>query len=63
MLNGRQQLWDFILVLANRDRDGTLRTRVLLCHPDWDEPVEIAEVQSNGDKTIVNLARSQARRA
>ena len=59
---GSQQNWEFISALSTRN-DGLLTTRVWLCHPDWGEPLEIAEIQSNAEKTIVNLAGSQDRRA
>src|SRR5437763_6539157 len=54
--DGVQQIWDFVLVLA--DRKGTrLTTRVLLCHPDWDEPFEIASIESNGENLKVGLVQ------
>ena len=47
---GTEQMWDCLLVLCNREVDGTLRTRVLLCNPDWDEPLEIANIQSRPER-------------
>jgi len=44
--DGREQMWESVVVLAAKERDGTLRTRVLLCNPEWDEPLEIAHVES-----------------
>jgi hypothetical protein len=44
--DGTEQMWDFVLVLAKRGSDGALTTRILLCHPEWAEPLEVASVQS-----------------
>lgn len=27
--------------------DGTLNVEIIVCHPDWNEPVRIASVESN----------------
>ena len=43
---GKEQIWDGVVVHSSRESDGTLRTRVLLCNPDWEEPLEIATVES-----------------
>ena len=58
--NGVQELWDFVLVLANRTEDGTLTTRVLLCHPDWPEPQEIVSIHSNPQTISVRIAESHS---
>lgn len=42
-----EQMWDFVLVLSRGKGDGTLVTRVLLCYPEWSEPLEIASVESS----------------
>lgn len=55
---GVEQMWDFVLVLSDC-RDGQLTTRVLLCHPDWDEPLEIAAVESDSEKMKVQITGSQ----
>ncbi len=49
-----EQLWDFVLVLADQ-KSGMLITRVFLCHPDWDERLELACIQSNGESLKVEL--------
>ena len=45
---GAEQIWDSLIVEANNDGDD-LTIRVLLCHPDWDEPIEIACIRSAQD--------------
>ena len=52
---GIDQMWDFVLVLAQQGSDGTLRTRVLLCHPDWDDPLEIASIESTPENLNVRV--------
>lgn len=56
--DGNEQVWEFVLVLSDF-RHGFLTTRVFLCHPDWDEPMEIAAVQSDLEKIKVQVAESQ----
>ena len=58
--NGAQQVWDFVLVLADQ-KDNRLTTRILLCHPDWDEPLEVASIESNGESLKVGLGQSEPR--
>ena len=38
-------MWDCILLVAKREADGTLKTQVLLCNPEWDEPMEVANIE------------------
>jgi hypothetical protein len=49
---GAAEIWDSVIVQASND-DDDLTIRVLLCHPDWDGPIEIACIRS---------ARESARR-
>jgi hypothetical protein len=44
--DGEEQMWDCVVVHSTKEPDGSLRTRVLLCNPDWEEPLEVANVQS-----------------
>ena len=59
--DGAEQIWDFLFVLSKRDSEGVLSTRVLLCHPDWDEPLEIALIESNGKTLKVVLRQEESR--
>lgn len=45
--NGAEETWDSVVVLCQEEEDGVLAIRVLLCHPDWDEPREIAVIRSS----------------
>ncbi len=46
MRNGAEELWDSVVVLCQKEPSGALAVRILLCHPDWDEPREIACLRS-----------------
>src|SRR5690349_17764937 len=48
----REQMWDWILIQSSCRSDGSLNTRVLLCNPNWDEPLEIANVESRPDQDV-----------
>ena len=54
---GSQEMWDFVLLLSEL-QNGMSVTRVLLCHPDWDEPMEIARIESRLDKLDVQIGGS-----
>jgi hypothetical protein len=44
---GREEIWDSLLVECKEGADGTVTVEIVLCHPDWDEPVRIALIESN----------------
>lgn len=44
--DGIEELWDSVVILSETT-DGLLITRILLCHPNWNEPQEIARLQSD----------------
>jgi len=43
---GRAEMWDSVGLYAHEDQDGTLVVRVMVFNPDWDEPLQIACIQS-----------------
>ncbi len=45
--DGAEEMWDSVVVVCQEEQDGTLAIRVVLCHPDWDEPREIAMIRSS----------------
>lgn len=45
--DGKEELWGSLLVECNEQDDGSLAVEVLVYHPDWDEPLRIASIQSN----------------
>jgi hypothetical protein len=46
--SGAEEIWDSVIIQGSNDDEG-LTIRVLLCHPDWDEPIEIACIRSAQD--------------
>lgn len=44
--DGAEEMWDSVVVLCQEEESGALAIRVVLCHPEWDEPREIACVRS-----------------
>ena len=57
--DGTEQMWEFLLVLSKREKNGKLATRVLLCHPHWDDPLEIAVIESDSENWDVRLGREE----
>ncbi|MCI0724756.1 MAG: hypothetical protein L0338_38205 [Acidobacteria bacterium] len=45
--DGAEEMWGSLVVLCHEEDDGALVIRVVLCHPDWDEPREIAVIRSS----------------
>src|SRR5260370_18168975 len=43
---GKQELWGSLLVECKEQDDGSLAVEVVVFHPDWDEPVRVASLQS-----------------
>jgi hypothetical protein len=43
---GAEEIWDSVIIHGNANGDE-LTVRVLVCHPAWDEPQEIACIRSN----------------
>ena len=44
--DGKQELWGSLLVECEEQDDGSLTVEVVVFHPDWDEPLRIASIQS-----------------
>ena len=44
--DGAVEMWDSVVVLCQVEAGGALAIRVVLCHPGWDEPREIAHTRS-----------------
>jgi hypothetical protein len=43
---GKEELWGSLLVECKQQADGSLAVEVVVFHPDWDEPVRVASLQS-----------------
>ncbi len=44
---GKEEFWGSLLVECKEQDDGSLAVEVVVFHPDWDEPLRIASIQSN----------------
>jgi hypothetical protein len=54
--NGRAEIWDSVIVQCSEEEEGSDVVRVLLCNPDWNEPLQIACVRSRRDDGSLNHA-------
>lgn len=56
--NGREELWNSVIVRCDEEGDGTMTVRVIIANPDWEQPVQIACLRSRpGDaKSLTPLA-------
>jgi lactam utilization protein B len=44
--NKSEELWQSVLVICEQGEDGALTTKVIVCHPDWDQNLQIACIRS-----------------
>lgn len=56
--NRREELWNSVIIRCDEEGDGTMTVRVIIANPDWEQPVQIACLQSRpGDaKSLTPLA-------
>lgn len=45
----KQQMWKAVAIHCDDDVDGGLIVRVSVCNPDWERPMQIAELRSRPD--------------
>jgi hypothetical protein len=41
-----QESWRSVLVICEESEDGLLTTKIIVCHPDWDQNLQIACIRS-----------------
>jgi len=46
---GRTEIWDSVVVKCSEGQDGSCTVNVLLCNPDWEEPMQLACLRSYPD--------------
>jgi len=44
---GSAEMWESVLVMCREQENGVLVVEVVVCHPDWEEPLKIATLESN----------------
>ena len=42
----RDEMWQSVLIICEETEDGSLTTKVIVCHPDWDQNLQIASIRS-----------------
>ena len=41
-----EEMWQSVLVICEKNDDGVLTTKVIVCHPDWEQNLQIACIRS-----------------
>jgi hypothetical protein len=44
--NTTDEIWQAVLVISEESQDGSLTTKIIICHPDWDQNLQIACIRS-----------------
>jgi hypothetical protein len=44
--NASDEMWQSLLVICEETEDGSLTTKIIVCHPDWDQNLQIATIRS-----------------
>ena len=45
-----EEMWQSVLVICEENEDGVLTTKIIVCHPDWEQNLQIASIRSRGPK-------------
>jgi hypothetical protein len=48
--NGIEEMWQSVLVICEEGEKGLLTTKIIVCHPDWDQNLQIACIRSHIQK-------------
>lgn len=49
--NGTTEFWDSIVIVCQETQPGTLSAKLIVCHPDWDQHLQIANIESRATET------------
>lgn len=52
--DGRAEIWDSVIIKCSEEPDGSCTVHVLLCNPDWEEPMQLACLRSYPDTDSPN---------
>ena len=63
---GVEELWGSVVVHCQDEKDGSLVAKVIVCHPDWEEALQIAAIKSvktseRGDHPVLEVDLTQMR--
>ena len=45
-----EEMWQSVLVICEESEEGLLTTKIIVCHPDWDQNLQIACIRSHISK-------------
>jgi hypothetical protein len=45
-----EEMWQSVLVICEENEDGVLTTKIIVCHPDWEQNLQIASIRSRNSK-------------
>jgi hypothetical protein len=48
--SGTEEMWQSVLVICEESEEGLLTTKIIVCHPDWDQNLQIACIRSHISK-------------
>jgi hypothetical protein len=40
------EFWDSIIILCEEAEEGVLSAKIIVCHPDWDQHLQVAHIRS-----------------
>ena len=40
------EFWDSIIILCEEVEEGVLSAKIIVCHPNWDQQLQVAHIQS-----------------
>jgi hypothetical protein len=44
--NNERESWQSVLIICEEGSDGLLTTKIIVCHPQWDQNLQIACIKS-----------------
>lgn len=44
--NDVEESWQSVLIICEQAAEGLLTTKIIVCHPDWDQNLQIACIRS-----------------
>jgi hypothetical protein len=53
--DGYEEMWHSVVIQCAAAEDGSLCIKVILCHFDWEEPRQIALIQSSPNEPAANI--------
>ena len=45
-----EEMWQSVLVICEESEEGVLTTKIILCHPEWEQSLQIASIRSRTPK-------------